>query len=80
LGVSHAVSGFLLIFLTVLLEVLNVKIIDKNDIKRILKIETENDFVGRFADTNVLIRIKYPNNRIKEFYPYLIGITGVKYA
>jgi uncharacterized lipoprotein YehR (DUF1307 family) len=80
LGVGHAVSNFLLIFFAVLLEILSVRIVGKDDIKRILKIETENDFVGRLAGTDIFARIKYSGNKIKELCPYFIGIAGVKHA
>jgi hypothetical protein len=63
-----------------LLEILSVRIVDKDDIKEILKIEAENDFVGRLAGTSIFAKVKYFNNRIKEFCPYLIGIAGVKHA
>jgi hypothetical protein len=80
LGVGHVVSSFLLVFLAVLLEVLKVRIVDRDDIKGILKIEAENDFVGRLAGTDIFARVEYSGNRIKEFYLYFIGIAGVKYA
>jgi hypothetical protein len=80
LSVDYAISSFLLIFLAVLLEVLSVRVVDKDDIKEILKIEAENDFVGRLAGAGIFIKIKYPSNRIKELCPYLIEIAGVKYA
>jgi len=63
-----------------LLEILSVKIVGKNDIKRILKIEAENDFVGRLAGADIFAKIKYPGNRIKKFYSYLIEIAGVEHA
>jgi hypothetical protein len=63
-----------------LLEILSVKIVGKNDIKRILKIEAENDFVGRLTGTNIFTKIEYLSNKIKELYPYFIEITGVKYT
>jgi hypothetical protein len=80
LGVGHAVSNFLLIFFAVLLEILSVRVVGKDDVKGILKIETENDFVGRLIGASIFAKIKYPSNRIKEFCPYLIEITGVKHA
>jgi hypothetical protein len=70
----------LLVFLAVLLEILSVRIVGKDDIKEILKIEAENDFVGRLAGAGIFIRIEYSDNRIKELCSYLIGIAGVKYA
>jgi hypothetical protein len=63
-----------------LLGILSVRVIDKNDIKGILKIEIENDFVGRLAGTGIFAKIKYSDNKIKELCPYFIGIAGVKYA
>ena len=80
MGVGHTVSSFLLIFFEVLFKVLNVRNVDENDTKKIKKTEAEHDFVGRFISISIFIRIKYFGNRIKEFYLYLIGIAGVKYA
>jgi hypothetical protein len=75
-----AVSGFLLIFFAVLLEVLSVRVVGKDDTKRILKIEAENDFVGRLAGAGIFTKVKYPNNRIKKLCPYLVGIAGVEHT
>jgi hypothetical protein len=59
---------------------LSVRIVNKDDIKGILKIEVEYDFIERLAGTGVLAKVKYFDNKIKEFYLYFIGIAGVEYA
>jgi hypothetical protein len=63
-----------------LLEILSVRVVGRDDIKKILKIEAENDFVGRFTGASIFAKIKYFDNKIKKLYPYLIGIAGVKHA